>query len=400
MERKCLSIDKNCPNNGNEIQHPQGVIEQLGRNNFLRISGLPEQDEENILEIILDFLNGKLNVPCSHPDIDDIFRIGKSKARTGHPEKSLNNMALSIFEDLSKSNYELFQLTRRKHGRKNIWTMGGKITQLNKAKRLVRRDEDLWSIAKIFTPNQIHVTYFLVTTILQSFRFNDENEIVTNMALMMETPDLQSYNKVLNGDNKTFDLVFSNFQGDIENDLQFDTNMNYEDEQERLRRLWEKIEIDEEPNDNEDELASEIDFTEERNTDSELEQDCDEEDDIENVAPPNKILIALDVKKFSVIDSDIHMLEKRHQKAIDEQKKVTNSSINLKEESDELRQHLLSKWVPQDRKRYEDTQVVENIPDGTTVGKFEISTRSEEEKFPSHRRQIDQIFWCQHTFWL
>ncbi|KAG5899675.1 hypothetical protein JTB14_015165 [Gonioctena quinquepunctata] len=65
-------------------------------------------------------------------------------------------------------------------------------------------------------------------------------------------------------------------------------DMNYEDEQERLRRLWEEIEIDEEPNDNEDELASEIDFTEERNTDSESEQDCDEEDDIENVAPPNK----------------------------------------------------------------------------------------------------------------
>ncbi|KAG5862512.1 hypothetical protein JTB14_030775 [Gonioctena quinquepunctata] len=63
--------------------------------------------------------------------------------------------------------------------------------------------------------------------------------------------------------------------------------MNYEYEQERLRRLWEEVEVDEEHN--EYQLASEIDlFTEERNTDSESEQDCDE-DDIGNVAPPDKV---------------------------------------------------------------------------------------------------------------
>ncbi|KAG5887507.1 hypothetical protein JTB14_036230 [Gonioctena quinquepunctata] len=107
---------------------------QLGRKYCLSISGLPEQNKENILEITLDFLYGKLNVPCSHPDIDDIFRIGKPYARTGHrsvlvcfvtnmmknrvfqAKKSLKN----IFEDLSKSNYELFQLAQRKHGRKNV----------------------------------------------------------------------------------------------------------------------------------------------------------------------------------------------------------------------------------------------------------------------------------------
>ena len=70
----------------------------------------------------------------------------------------------------------------------------------------------------------------------------------------------------------------------------FSVDMNYEQEQERLLRMWEEVETDEEPDDEEEELGSEIDVTESRDTDSESEQDCEEEEeDKENVYPPKKI---------------------------------------------------------------------------------------------------------------
>lgn len=64
--------------------------------------------------------------------------------------------------------------------------------------------------------------------------------------------------------------------------------MNYEEEQKYLQRMWEEVPTDDDVNDEEGELASEIDYTEERDTDSESEQDCD--DDLnENVEPARKI---------------------------------------------------------------------------------------------------------------
>ncbi|KAG5877824.1 hypothetical protein JTB14_011860 [Gonioctena quinquepunctata] len=50
------------------------------------------------------------------------------------------------------------------------------------------------------------------------------------------------------------------FDGLFEFTVDIFLDMNYEDEQESLRRQWKKVEIDKEPNVNEDELAGEIDY--------------------------------------------------------------------------------------------------------------------------------------------
>ncbi|CAG9818871.1 unnamed protein product [Phaedon cochleariae] len=162
MGENVSKVERRIQDNEYEVQSLNAIVDQLGRKNSLRISGVPEHDKEDILETTLAFLNKHLNISCSQSDIDDVFRIGTVKTKTGfrtilvrfvttmmrnkvyQAKKLLKNMGISIFEDLSKSNYELFQLAQRKHGRKNVWTMGGKLfIKENEAKRLVNTIKDL-----------------------------------------------------------------------------------------------------------------------------------------------------------------------------------------------------------------------------------------------------------------
>lgn len=130
--------------------------------NSLRFNGMEEQGQENILDLITSFINNKLNVSCSHNDINYLYRVGNiNNSRKPRPilinfvtnlkckeivnaRKLLKNSGISIYEELTKRRYNLLQLAKKKHGRTNAWSLNGKVyVKLNKQTCLLRSEEDL-----------------------------------------------------------------------------------------------------------------------------------------------------------------------------------------------------------------------------------------------------------------
>ena len=60
------------------LKDDQDRLEQYSRRNSLRISGLPEQDGENVLKKVVDLCNNKLKLPVKISDFDRVHRVGKS----------------------------------------------------------------------------------------------------------------------------------------------------------------------------------------------------------------------------------------------------------------------------------------------------------------------------------
>lgn len=85
--------------------------------------------------------------------------------------------------------------------------------------------------------------------------------------------------------------------------------MDYETEQERLHRLWEEVETEEEPDDEEVELASEEDVVEARSSGSESEQDCDDEEIV--IHPHIKPRVPAFVGKMEPLDGKSIVLIRR-----------------------------------------------------------------------------------------
>lgn len=121
-------------------------LEQLTKNNSLRVLGIPEQDNENIPETIIQFINNKLKVTCELRDIDYVYRIGKFNENGDKPRpvlvkfvqnikkneilyvrKLLKNSDFIVFEDLTARRYELLLAVKKKYGNKKAWSSAGKI---------------------------------------------------------------------------------------------------------------------------------------------------------------------------------------------------------------------------------------------------------------------------------
>ena len=90
-------------------------LEQYQRRNSLRISGIPEQDDENCMEIALKMANDtlKLDPPLEVRDIDRTHRSGQRKQ--GKPKQILVKFAI------------YHQRRRFYEARKSIYTSGNTI---------------------------------------------------------------------------------------------------------------------------------------------------------------------------------------------------------------------------------------------------------------------------------
>lgn len=122
-------------------------LEQNSKSNCLRFTGFPEdreEKEENVMNVLLTYLNDTLKVSCSPNDIDNIYRIGKAnrnKSRTIlvkflrsikrneviNARKLAKGSGITIYEDLTKERYNLLQLAKKKHGSRDVWCLGGRI---------------------------------------------------------------------------------------------------------------------------------------------------------------------------------------------------------------------------------------------------------------------------------
>ncbi|CAG9812936.1 unnamed protein product [Phaedon cochleariae] len=136
-------------------------FEQLHKKNSLRIYGIVERDNENTPETIVEFINKELGVECSRRDLDMAFRLDQMSSEKPRAilvnftsnilkndimsaKRKLKNSPISIYEDLSKSLYELLRKAKHKYGSRNAWASAGKIfVKQGESKKQISSNADL-----------------------------------------------------------------------------------------------------------------------------------------------------------------------------------------------------------------------------------------------------------------
>jgi exosome complex exonuclease DIS3/RRP44 len=66
----------------NELEKKYDEMEQYSRRNSIRIKGLPERKDEDLLERFKYLTSNRLNVECDDMDVDRIHRVGPAKPET------------------------------------------------------------------------------------------------------------------------------------------------------------------------------------------------------------------------------------------------------------------------------------------------------------------------------
>lgn len=145
-----------------DLDNKTDYLEQLSKKNALRFHGFVENSEEEVADMVVDFIINKLEITCTRENIDCAFRVGKL-----HPDRprsilvnftsnikrnevvaakkyKLKGSGVAIYEDLTKPRYELLQKAKKKYGNQHAWSSGGRIYVLNnKCKQLINSESDL-----------------------------------------------------------------------------------------------------------------------------------------------------------------------------------------------------------------------------------------------------------------
>lgn len=134
-------------------------LEQQCKRNALRFHGFPVEQDENMPERIVSYINNTLKIPCAMNDIDCAFRVGKRGESEKPPTvlvnftsnikrnevfavKKLNkNSGIVIFEDLTRDRHKLLMAARKKYGNGQAWTSGGKVYVLQGNKKCALNSE-------------------------------------------------------------------------------------------------------------------------------------------------------------------------------------------------------------------------------------------------------------------
>lgn len=144
------------------IQSKCDYLEQFIKRNTLQFHGLEEGVNENSVTVLVDYINNQLKVQCAKNDIDSLFRVGK-KDNAKKPraitvtfvsndkrneifsaKRFSKNSNVVIYEDLTKKRYELLLLAKEKYGKREAWSMGGKIYALRGGRKcLINSVDDL-----------------------------------------------------------------------------------------------------------------------------------------------------------------------------------------------------------------------------------------------------------------
>lgn len=129
-------------------------IQQNCKSNQLRFCGFGEIENENPVEIIAKFVSTQLKIPCVVQDIDHAFRLGKmvegnnrtilvkfvnfwKRSQILNAKKSLKGAGISLFEDLTKDRYEVLMAAKKKYGKHQAWSAGGKIFAFSNGKKIL-----------------------------------------------------------------------------------------------------------------------------------------------------------------------------------------------------------------------------------------------------------------------
>lgn len=168
MSNSIKAMNKDISNNNksiSKIEEKCELLEQVTKRNSLRILGVGEQENEDVVDTVVKFVNNLLKVPCDKEDIDCAFRVGKSLNENGksrailvnflrnikrneifNTKKQLKNSEFAIFEDLTPRRYELLLAAKKKFGKNMAWSSGGKIyiwNERDKKKQLLNAISDL-----------------------------------------------------------------------------------------------------------------------------------------------------------------------------------------------------------------------------------------------------------------
>lgn len=154
-----VTLNKRCINS---ISEKSDKLEQYQKRNSLRFLGFKEESDENVLEVMLNFINNKLQVICTKDNIDSVFRVGKTISNKNRPilinfatnikknevlmakKQNMKGTEFAIFEDLTKQRYGILLKAKDKFGKNNAWSSGGNIYVLrNHNKCLINAETDL-----------------------------------------------------------------------------------------------------------------------------------------------------------------------------------------------------------------------------------------------------------------
>ena len=142
-------------------------IEQYSRRSCLVVTGVPEKEEENTDDIILNTATQKLGIKLELHEIAKSHRLGtkkeskegqpihrpiivkivsdRSKQKLFHQKKKLKGTGISIFGNLTQRRAQLMKEVKRIAGVRNVWSNDGNIFTFNHFGKIVKvtRNEDL-----------------------------------------------------------------------------------------------------------------------------------------------------------------------------------------------------------------------------------------------------------------
>lgn len=120
-------------------------FEQKNKLNSVRFCGLNVKKNDNIPEQVVSFIKNSLKIQCCVKDLDFAFVIENGKGTEARPtvltrflsnimktqvitnKKLLKGTGVSVYEDLTRSRYQLLDAAKQKHGANSAWSAGGKI---------------------------------------------------------------------------------------------------------------------------------------------------------------------------------------------------------------------------------------------------------------------------------
>lgn len=119
-------------------------LQQSAKRNNIRLFGIREDKNENLLKRTNELFNNKLKIPLNENDILSIYRVGqkindkprhvlvvfrddKIKNTIYNKKKLLKGSGVVMKEDLTGERLEIVKLASEKFGFKNVWTVNGTV---------------------------------------------------------------------------------------------------------------------------------------------------------------------------------------------------------------------------------------------------------------------------------
>lgn len=129
-----------------QIDDSVELQEQYSRSNNLRFFGIPETENENTNEVIMDVCKKKLNIPLSPEDIDICHRLSRGEGATDHhrpimvrfvrrslrnnvfkAKKNLKGAKIIIREDLTKRRVSIVKDLIKRTNQRDVFSNNGNI---------------------------------------------------------------------------------------------------------------------------------------------------------------------------------------------------------------------------------------------------------------------------------